>query len=185
MFSNHNVWNETLLVFPSIFFPYFFQTATFSAYHFPVLVQISTFEILRYLCDVIKHFSVTFSKTNSFSSQNLFFTSFIFYLFLLQNLPILQHAIASKSNHSNTMLPNVMVLAPLQKLKIKYELSYQSTTRLKYIDKFDQLLITPQWTSTVDNTVRSLIHLTIFYLILCSKTFPIIYKIIIKKLVSN
>ena len=33
------------------------------------------------------------------------------------------------------MLPNVMVLASLQKLKIKYELSYQSTTRLKYIDK--------------------------------------------------
>jgi hypothetical protein len=31
-------------------------------------------------------------------------------------------------------------------------LSYQSTTMLKYIDKFDQLLITPQWTSTVDNT---------------------------------
>jgi len=30
------------------------------------------------------------------------------------------------------MLPNEMVLAPLQKLKIKY------------IDKFDQLLITPQ-----------------------------------------
>jgi hypothetical protein len=54
----------------------------------------------------------------------------------LQNEPILQHAIASKSNHGNTMLPNVMVLAPLQKLKIKYELSYQSTTRLKYIDKF-------------------------------------------------
>jgi hypothetical protein len=26
----------------------------------------------------------------------------------------------------------------------KIELSYQSTTRLKYIDKFDQLLITPQ-----------------------------------------
>jgi hypothetical protein len=26
-------------------------------------------------------------------------------------------------------------LASLQKLKIKYELSYQSTTRLKYIDK--------------------------------------------------
>jgi hypothetical protein len=42
--------------FPSIFFPYFFQTATFeilrylfSAYHFPVLVQTATFEILRYL----------------------------------------------------------------------------------------------------------------------------------------
>jgi hypothetical protein len=55
-----------------------------------------------------------------------------------------------------------MVLAPLQKLEIKYELSYQSTTRLQYIDKFDQLLIIQQWTSTVDNTVRSLIHFTIF-----------------------
>ena len=43
-----------------------------------------------------------------------------------------------------------MVLAPLQKLKIKYELSYQSTTRLKYIDTFDQLLIIHRWTSTVD-----------------------------------
>jgi hypothetical protein len=42
------------------------------------------------------------------------------------------------------MLPNEMVLAPLQELKIKYELSYQSTTRLKYIDKFDQLLIIHQ-----------------------------------------
>jgi hypothetical protein len=51
---------------------------------------------------------------------------------LLQNVPILQNAIAFKSNHSNTMLPNVMVLAPLQKLKIKYELSYQSTTKLMY-----------------------------------------------------
>jgi vacuolar-type H+-ATPase subunit B/Vma2 len=42
------------------------------------------------------------------------------------------------------MLPNEIVLAPLPKLKIKYELSYQTTTRLKYIDKFDQLLII-QW----------------------------------------
>jgi hypothetical protein len=48
-----------------------------------------------------------------------------------------------------------MVLAPIQMLKIKYELSYQSTTRLKYIDKLDQLLIIHQWTSTVDNTVRT------------------------------
>ena len=86
----------------------------------------------------------------SFSSQNLFWLS------------ILQHVIASKSNHINTMLPNEMVLAPLQKLKIKYELSYQSTIRLKYIDKFDQLLIIHQWTSTIDNTVRSLIHFAIF-----------------------
>jgi hypothetical protein len=79
------------------------------------------------------------------------------------------------------MLLNEMVLAPLQKLKIKYELSYQSTIRLKYIDNFDQLLIIHQWTSTVDNTiiVDTFHH---FYLILCSKTFPIIYKkkIIIK-----
>jgi hypothetical protein len=43
-----------------------------------------------------------------------------------------------------TMLPNEMVLVPLQTLKIKYELSYQSTTRLNYIDKFDQLLIIHQ-----------------------------------------
>ena len=42
------------------------------------------------------------------------------------------------------MLPNEMVLAPLKKLKIKYELSYQYNTRLKYIDKFDQLLIIHQ-----------------------------------------
>jgi hypothetical protein len=46
-----------------------------------------------------------------------------------------------------------MVLAPLQKLKIKYELSYQSTTRLKYIYAFDQWLIIHQWTSTADNTI--------------------------------
>jgi hypothetical protein len=72
------------------------------------------------------------------------------------------------------MLPSEMVLAPLQKLRIKYELSYQSTTRLKYIDKFDQLLIIQQSTSTVDNTtiVDTFHH---FYLILYSKTFPIIY----------
>jgi hypothetical protein len=54
------------------------------------------------------------------------------------------HVIASKSHHVNTMLPNEIVLAPLPKLKIKYELSYQTTTRLKYIDKFDQLLIIQQ-----------------------------------------
>jgi hypothetical protein len=164
-FSNRTVWNTSLLLFRVSF------SCTFSNRN----VWNTSLLVWCY-----QTFSRTSSKTNSFSSQNLFFTSFIFYLFLLQNVPILQHAISSKNNHSNTMLPNVMVLAPLQKLKIKYELSYQSTTRLKYIDKFDQLLITPQWTSTVDNTVRSLIHLTIFYLILCSKTFPIIYKIIIK-----
>ena len=51
------------------------------------------------------------------------------------------------------MLPNEMVLAPLQKLKIKYELSYQSTTRLKYTDTFDQLLIIKSY--EVTNMVRS------------------------------
>ena len=118
-----------------------------------------------------RHFPRTFSRTffnkKIILSQNLFFLS------------ILQHVIASKSNHINTMLSNGMVLAPLQKLKIKYELSYQSTTRLKYIDKFYHLLIIHQWTSMVDNTtiVDTLHH---FYLIQCSKTFPIIYKIIIK-----
>ena len=99
-------------------------------------------------------FRVTFSPyffyKSSILSQNLFLLS------------ILQHFIASKTNHINTMLPNEMVLAPLQKLKIKYELSYQSNTKLKYIDKFDQLLIIHQLTCTVDNTVRSLIHFTIF-----------------------
>ena len=164
-FPNCNVWNTSLLVF----------RVSFSCTCSNRNVWNTSLLVWCY-----QTFSRTFSKTNLFSSQNLFFTSFIFYLFLLQNVPILQHAIASKSNHSNTMLLNVMDLATLQKLKIKYELSYQSTTRLKYIDKFDQLLITPQLTSTVDNTVRSLIHLTIFHLILCSKTFPIIYKIIIK-----
>ena len=62
----------------------------------------------------------------SFSAHNLFLLS------------ILQHVIASKSNHFNTMLPNEMILARLQKLKIKYEFSYQSTTRLKYIDKYER-----------------------------------------------
>jgi hypothetical protein len=186
IFSNHNVWNETLLVFRVLFSRIFFklQRLKYVVTCFPRIIFLYLFKSqrLKYFvtCVMLSNIFPYFFKNNSFSSQNLFFTSFIFYLFLLQNVPILQHAIASKSNLSNTMLPNVMVLAPLQKLKIKYELSYQSTTRLKYIDKFDQLLITPQWTSTVDNTVRSLIHLTIFYLILCSKTFPIIYKIIIK-----
>jgi hypothetical protein len=132
---------------------------SFSAYHFPVLFQ----------------------NKNSFSSQNLFFNKFYYFpkfSFSAQNLfllSILQYVIASKSNHINTMLPNEMVLPSLQKLKIKYELSYQSTTRLKYIDKFDQLLIIHQWTSTVDDTtIVDTFHN--FYLILCSKTFPIIYK---------
>jgi hypothetical protein len=118
-FSNCNVWNTSLLVF----------RVSFSCTCSNRNVWNTSLLVWCY-----QTFSRTFSKTNSFSSQNLFFTSFIFYLFLLQNVPILQHAIASKSNHSNTMLPNVMVLAPLQKLKIKYEFSYQSTTRLKYID---------------------------------------------------
>ena len=100
----------------------------------------------------------------AFSSQNVFLPS------------ILQHVIASQSNHINTMLLNEMVLAPLQKLKIKYELSYQSTTRLKYIDKFYKLLIIHQWTSTVDNNVRSLIHFTIFIWYYVVEHFPSFIK---------
>ena len=82
--SNHNVGNETLLVFSVLFFRIFFQTATFeilrylfSAYHFPVLVQIATFEILRYLCDVIKHFPVLFQKQIHFR-QRIFYILSIF-----------------------------------------------------------------------------------------------------------
>ena len=116
---------------------------SFSAYHFPVLFH--TKKII-FVIESIFYMFYYFPKF-SFSAQNPFLLS------------ILQHVIASQSNHINTMLPNEMVLAPLQ--KIKYKLSYQSTTRLKYIDKFDQLLIIHQWTSTVDNTVRSLIHFTI------------------------
>jgi hypothetical protein len=113
---------------------------SFSAYHFPVLLK------KKFVTESIFYKFFYFPKF-SFSSKNVFLLS------------ILQYVIASKSNHINTMLPNEMVLAPLQKLKIKYELAYQA--RLKYIDKFDQLLIIHQWTSTVDNTVRSLIHFTI------------------------
>ena len=85
--SNHNVWNETLLVFSVLFFRIFFQTATFeilrylfSAYYFHVLVRIATFEILCYVCDVIKHFPVIFQKQIHFRHriyclQVLFFLS--------------------------------------------------------------------------------------------------------------
>jgi hypothetical protein len=62
------------------------------------------------------------------------------------------------------------------KLKIKYELSYQYNTRLKYIDKFDQLLIIHQWRSTVDNTVRSLTHFTIFIWYYVIEHFPSFIK---------
>jgi hypothetical protein len=74
------------------------------------------------------------------------------------------------------MLPNEIVLAPLQKMKIIYKLFYQSTTRLIYIDTFNQLLIIHQWTSTVDNTVRSLIHFTIFIWYYVVKHFPSFIK---------
>jgi hypothetical protein len=125
MFSNHNVWNETLLVFRVLFSRIFFSNR--NVWNTSLLVFRVSFSCTcsnrnvwntSLLVWCYQTFSRTFSKTNSFSSENLFFTSLLFYLFLLQNVPILQHAIASKSIHSNTMLPNVMVLAPLQKLKI-------------------------------------------------------------------
>ena len=124
-------------------------------------------------------FRVSFSRTlkkNHFR-HNVFFTSLIIFL-NFQFRPRMYFTInttacyTSQSNHINTMLPNEMVVAPLQKLQNKYELSYQSTTRLKYIDKFDQLLIIYQWPSTVDNTVRSLIHFTIFIWYYVVKHFP-------------
>ena len=125
-------------------------------FHFTVLFQM---ELLK--CNV-----TCFPRTWRHFPRNIFPYFFYKSSILSQNLfllSILQHFIASKSNHIiYTMLPNEMVLAPLQKLKIKYELSYQSNTKLKYIDKFDQLLIIHQLTCTVDNTVRSLIHFTIF-----------------------
>ena len=158
--------------------------------HFTVLFQTATFEMQRYLFSPCMtsffayHIPVLFQNIFIFVTESIFYKFYYFPQFSFSSqslflLSILQHVIASKSNNINTMLPTEMVLAPLQKLKIKYELSYQSTTRLKYIDKFDQLLIIHQWTSTVDNTtiVDTFHH---FYLILCSKTFPIIYEIIIK-----
>ena len=126
---------------------------SFSAYHFLVLLKKNN------------HFrQFYYFRKFSFSTQNLFFLS------------ILQHVIASKSNHINTMLPNEMVLATLQKLRIKYELSYQSITRLKYIDKFEQLLIIHQWMCTVDSTVRSFMHFTIFIWYSVVKHFPSFIK---------
>jgi hypothetical protein len=67
----------------------YFNVAVWKKYGKKILGKQATF-----------HFKHCGLKTNSFSSQNLFFTSFIFYLFLLQNVQILQHAIASKSNHN-------------------------------------------------------------------------------------
>jgi hypothetical protein len=69
------------------------QLVKFINIFFHVLVRIATFEILCYVCDVIKHFPVLFQK------QIHFRHSFIFYLFL----PILQHAIASKKILQNEM----------------------------------------------------------------------------------
>jgi hypothetical protein len=112
-------------------------------------------------------FQYFFPKKNSFSSQSIFYKFYYFpkFSFSSQNLlllSILQHIKASKSNHINTMLPNEMVLAPLQKLKIKYELSYQSTTRLIYL----LINLANCWSSTSERlrliALRSWIHFTIF-----------------------
>jgi hypothetical protein len=161
-------------------FPRIWRHKTF---HFTVLFQTATFEMQRYLFSAYMtsfsclSFSRTFSK-NIFVTESIFYKFYYFpkFSFSSQNLfllSILQHVIASKSNHINTMLPNEMVLVPLQKLKIKYELSYQSTTRLKYIDKFDQC-----WTTTSERlrliTIVDTFHH--FYLILCSKHFPSFIK---------
>ena len=161
------LWNEHNL-----------QRYMFSAYmthktsHFTELFQTATFEMQRYLFSrTWRHFPRImfpyFYKKIIFVTESIFYKFYYFPQFSFSDhnlflLSILQHVIASKCNYINTMLPNEMVLALLQKLEIKYELSYQSTTRLKYIDKFDQLLIIHQWSSSVDNTVWSLTHFTIF-----------------------
>jgi hypothetical protein len=59
----------------------------------------------------------TWRKKKSFSSQSIFYKFYYFpkFSFSAQNvfvLSILQHAIASQSNHINTMLPNEMIVAP-------------------------------------------------------------------------
>jgi hypothetical protein len=155
---------------------------------FTVLFQTATFEMQRHLFSAYMtsfppyRFPLLFQNIFIFVTESIFYKFYYFpqFSFSSENLfllSILQNVIASKSNHIiYTILPNEMVFAPLQKLKIKYELSYQSTNRLKCIDKFDQLLIIHQWTSTVDNTVRSLIHFTIFIWCYVVKHFPSFMK---------
>jgi hypothetical protein len=63
-----------------------------------------------------------FKKKIIFVTESIFYKFYYFpkFPFLAQNvflLSILQHVIASQSNHINTMLPNEVVLAPQQKLK--------------------------------------------------------------------
>jgi hypothetical protein len=60
----------------------------------------------------------------SYSSHNLFLLS------------ILQHVIASKSNHSNTLLPNEMVLAPAE----MYQRSYSVINRRRSLVDDKQLV---------------------------------------------
>ena len=89
------------------------RTWRHKTFHLIVLFQTATFEIQRYLFST---YMTSFSAYNfpelfqqqkiAFSSQNVFLPS------------ILQHVIASQSNHINTMLLNEMILASLQKLKI-------------------------------------------------------------------
>jgi hypothetical protein len=145
-----NIWKKRKLnfrvhdVIRYFMLPYFFQNAT--------LLVFRVRDVIFHVRDLIFHvrdviFRVSFSRTFSkehfiFVTESIFYKFYYFpkFSFSAQNLFLLsipQHVIASKSNHINTMFPNEMILAPLQKLKIKYELSYQSTTRLKYIDKFD------------------------------------------------
>jgi hypothetical protein len=160
------------------------------------LILLNFFKLQRLKCNVtcfrVRDVIFRVSCSHTFTKKIIFVTESIFYKFYyfpqfsfsdhnLFLLSILQHVIASKCNYINTMLPNEMVLALLQKLKIKYELSYQSTTRLKYIDKFDQLLIIHQWSSSVDNTVRSLTHFTIFIWYYVVKHFQFFMKNIIIK----
>jgi hypothetical protein len=84
--------------------------------------------------------------------NNLFFTSFIFYLFLLQNVPIPQNAIAFKSNHSNTMLPNVMVLARDRKWR-----HFPRAFSLLYITQGNEVFQTLRFEQVQENDTRKTI----------------------------
>ena len=108
IFSNHNGWNETLLVFRVLFSRIFFkpQRLKYFATCFPriiflylfksqrlkfwlslckivrssVILLLPLFEILRYLCDVIKHLPVFFQKQIHFRHR-IYFLQVLYFIY--------------------------------------------------------------------------------------------------------
>ena len=129
LFQNRNVWNATLLVFrvhdvirnfnlPYFFKPFWNATELVFCVH-DVIFRVRDFHFPHII------FPYFLKKKIIFVTESIFYKFYYFpkFSFSAQNLfllSILQHVIGSQSNHINTMLPNEMVLAPLQKLKIKY-----------------------------------------------------------------